>query len=139
MAIKGLVLSPTLEGTVCRIGDRDGWTLHALSDEPMRHEVFVAHVPEQEAAGLPARIDNLFAAWPETENLISARWVDETGTLQKTELERPAGLVCFLMDRIMDDDDLGETTDDHPIEEMRTLLDEVDGLIRSREAASPHP
>ena len=75
-------------------------------------------------------IKEIFDAYPEVEGKVQVQWQSTSGALEQTDVSDPLKIMDELMVVVSDETpDEAENTDDHPLEEMRSILMDVDELM----------
>ena len=123
--VSHFILFPVLGTDACAPGDHDGWAINACQEGG--HEVYAGTISDDHD---PAEVlHQLTLGYPEAMGKVSVRWIDEAGATQETQPGSPEDVMDELMQVVCDETpDDAENTDDHPLEEARTFLDELSQL-----------
>ncbi len=127
-----LQIFPVLGTERCMAGNHDGWAINTIDSND--HAIYAGTVFEDR---VPAEvIADLIRAYPEMDGHIEVQWQSDYGAIEKTPVGGASAVMDYLMEIVSDETpEDAENTDDHPLEEMRSILLDIDDLIR--EAPSP--
>jgi len=108
-------------------GSHTAWSIAGLDAEGEYH-IGVHSVDE-----LCVILTDLLVEHEETSLGIQATYLDEGGAWRRTGVGSPMSVCDELMETVIDETpDDAENTDDHPLEELRSIMIDVDDLIRYR-------
>lgn len=118
--VSHFILFPVLGRDACAAGAHDGWAINACQEGG--HEIYAGTVD-----GDPTEVlHQLSQGYPEAKGKVTVRWIDEAGETRQTKPGSPEDVMDELMQVVCDQTpDDAENTDDHPLEEARTFLDEL--------------
>lgn len=137
MVMVNLVLSavrrtPTGAAEPCRPGEHEHWEICLEGSQRERSGQTVS------AEDLAETIADIAAADPETGGRVVVRWLGEDGDVRAT---RPGDFMsCMneLMEVVCEETpEDAENTDDHPLEDMRSILLDAADLLDERNMPSP--
>ncbi|KKL64088.1 hypothetical protein LCGC14_2168550 [marine sediment metagenome] len=110
----------------CQPGAHDGWAVNKI--DANAHAIYAGTIQSDR---VPAEVlKEIFDAYPEVEGKVQVQWQSTSGALEQTDVSDPLKIMDELMVVVSDETpDDAENTDDHPLEEMRSILMDVDELM----------
>jgi len=110
----------------CIPGEHDGWAINAIDSKD--HAFYAGTIHEDR---LPAQVlKEIFDGYPEMDGQLQVQWQSPQGNLEETTVAGPMEVMDELMVTVSDETpDDAENTDEHPLEEMRSILMDVDELM----------
>lgn len=120
-----LIIEPVLQTAdtmyACQPGEHTGWSIILHEADGTVNACGVV-TPDRD---VDVRLKELYDAHPGIIG-VQVRWLDDAGAVQRTAVGTPNEVVDALMETVCDETpEDAETTDDHPLEEARTFLDEL--------------
>lgn len=115
-------------------GAHSGWSIDMMTELGEHHGGFR---PGDEVAAVVA---DLFDAYPEAEGKVQARWLDASHQVQTTKAASPMEVCDELMETVADETpDDAENTDDHPLEELRSIMIDLNDLVEAKASGPEGP
>lgn len=115
-------------------GSHAGYSIDMMTDQGEHHGAFR---PGDEVAAVVA---DLFDAYPEAEGKVQARWLDASHQVQTTKAASPMEVCDELMETVADETpDDAENTDDHPLEELRSIMIDLNDLVEAKASGPEGP
>jgi hypothetical protein len=116
----------------CIPGNHDGWAINMI--DTSQDATFAGIVHEDR---VPAQVlKEIFDGYPEMNGRIQVQWQSGQGQIEETPVGEPMSIMDDLMVVVSDETpEDAENTDEHPLEEIRSILIELDELMN----ATPGP